>query len=460
MHISSLVWLLAVLLILRCVEGFAEPSAPYATQPDTHYASDPDLLSDPLLVIPVNETLLERRRRATAFHTQSSHADYVSHVEQLDHQTRVFWPSMREKIRQVVPESGRFTVIDFGGAGGSLAAHIISEWPLAHATVVDIDHTLLSLGARKHANLVRKGALKFVHGDASESIDALSPESADLVVSQFVFQHLYKPRSALEQVVRVLKPDGWLIVLDADTSIADAVYPTPPTVELIEEMNVLRSDIHPAGLVSGRLLDWFVQLLRGYDFSKVQVAPHFSSSLDLGPTSFLSLLSPIQYFALVRYGRVSLAEFNRTASAFEAYVQNYVNTEPRAFVMTSAAIMWTGQRSNSDLGSILNRGRHAAERIPALVDFESRIQAQESAELNELDVDLEAKLEPEADDNLDPDPDDTESLKTMYPSPQLQYEFELRRARETLTGRTPAQSSEPDNLKTTSESSSSRREEL
>ena len=266
-------------------------------------ASPPrDGQSDVALIVPVDEDLLKLRDSQTAFGTGSSHISIESHSWFLFHQANVFWPSIARSLEEAGTQDG-IHIVDFGGGPGHLAALLANRYPRSKVTVVDIDHAFLSTGARQYAELVKAGRLEFLH--ASVLATRLPDASVDLLVAQFLFQHLYQPREALLEAHRVLREGGRLMVVDVDENQSDIIYPAPPTMALVGKMNDLHAATHALGLDGGRLVPWLPLLMQTLGMRGVSAKPVLVTSHAQGAEHFLPLLAPEQYFALVRYGLIT-----------------------------------------------------------------------------------------------------------------------------------------------------------
>ncbi len=358
----------AFVLVALCI------TASFASQMDIDPVFEPpkfggmdliseSVLSDPLLVVPPNEELIKARDSQTAFGTLSSHKSIDSHCDFLYHQAHVVWPTVVKRLEQYGVQDG-IHFVDFGGGPGPLAALIAERYPKSTVTVVDIDHAFLSYGIRRYADLVRAGRVSFIH--ASVLNTTLAHESADVVVSQFVFQHLYQPREALAEVHRILKPGGRLLVIDVDENMTDIIYPMPPTSVLGGRMNALHSARHATGLTSGNLFRWLADLLLSYKFADVSVQTDLMFSTVAGNEHFIPLLAPSQYYALVRHGMLTEDTYDEVEQAFKEYVEKTKDT----FQMIVLCAYWSGVK----MASHLEASAFAATTwIPALVDFENQI---------------------------------------------------------------------------------------
>lgn len=110
--------------------------------------TDPTILNDPALAVLANEELVYSRKQQTSFHTAATHISFAHHCDFLDHQTRLFWPAIQDAMDAAGVVDGMH-ILDFGGGPGPLGALIAMKYPNSVVTVLDIDHTFLSYGARR-----------------------------------------------------------------------------------------------------------------------------------------------------------------------------------------------------------------------------------------------------------------------------------------------------------------------
>ena len=106
-------------------------------------------------------------------------------------------------------------ILDLGTGTGFLARIILKQG--FNVLGLDLSRNMLAI-AKKNAP-----DATLVRGDAERI--PLADDSVDLIVSRWVLWTLPHPGSALEEVVRVLKPDGRAILCDGDSKNA----PKPAT---------------------------------------------------------------------------------------------------------------------------------------------------------------------------------------------------------------------------------------
>ena len=110
------------------------------------------------------------------------------------------------------------TILDLGTGTGFLARIVLKHD--FNVIGLDISEDMLAVAKKKAPDTT------LVRGDAERI--PLKDDSVDLIVSRWVLWTLPHPGSALEEVVRVLKPDGRVILCDSDTK--NALKPGTSTI--------------------------------------------------------------------------------------------------------------------------------------------------------------------------------------------------------------------------------------
>ena len=128
--------------------------------------------------------------------------------------------------RRFVPKLGR--ILDLGCGDGLLARAVLSEFPTAHALL--IDHSQPMLRRAHEAMSPFSGRCEIGHGDLSESLPGLVGDGPfDLIVSGYAIHHLptARKRSLYQEVFELLRPGGLFINIEhvaSATPDLEAVY--------------------------------------------------------------------------------------------------------------------------------------------------------------------------------------------------------------------------------------------
>jgi demethylmenaquinone methyltransferase / 2-methoxy-6-polyprenyl-1,4-benzoquinol methylase len=111
----------------------------------------------------------------------------------------------------LAPRRGQ-RLLDVAGGTGDIAFRFLKRAGQAHATVLDLTESMLVEG-RKRAEAERRAAeLDWVVGDAMAL--PFEANSFDVYTISFGIRNVTRPRDALHEAYRVLKPGGRLMVLE------------------------------------------------------------------------------------------------------------------------------------------------------------------------------------------------------------------------------------------------------
>lgn len=149
------------------------------------------------------------------------------------------------------------TVVDLGSGAGNDAFIALSETgPTGKVIGVDFTKDMIDR-ARRNAQTLGYGNVSFVLGDLEDI--PLEDGSADVVVSNCVFNLVPNKRAAINETFRILRPAGHF-------SISDIVTVGEIPEELRQEAELY------AGCVAGAIpKDAYVQLFRAAGFTDLQV---------------------------------------------------------------------------------------------------------------------------------------------------------------------------------------------
>lgn len=130
---------------------------------------------------------------------------------------------MRHQLLGLVPWSGSEAVLDVGCGRGLLLTAAASRIPFGRAMGIDLWLEKDQSGNRPEAALANARAEGVAERVAVKTGDArqlpFSDDSFDVVVSHWVVHNLSNRRDrgqALDEMARVLKPSGWLLLTDIE----------------------------------------------------------------------------------------------------------------------------------------------------------------------------------------------------------------------------------------------------
>ncbi len=145
----------------------------------------------------------------------------------------------RRAIVDALPIAPASKILDIGTGFGTLPLEIASKWGVeidgldSDPSKVDIADKL----KRRIGAVVRMpGIVRFTHGDAYQL--PYKDGCFDLVVAWHLYQHLQEPDTATKEIFRVLRPGGFVCLIDADDQLV-LTYPDP-----LPERQLLTSAFH------------------------------------------------------------------------------------------------------------------------------------------------------------------------------------------------------------------------
>ena len=140
--------------------------------------------------------------------------------ERLDLLEQIYDPVSRRRRGLVRPG---WRCLEVGGGRGSMAAWLAGKvGPTGQVVATDID-----LGYLRRLDLPNLEVVE--HNILEDPLGALGPGSFDLVCSRLMLFHLVdRQELAIRQMVKCLRPGGWLVDEDADWGTAAPVDPSHP----------------------------------------------------------------------------------------------------------------------------------------------------------------------------------------------------------------------------------------
>jgi ubiquinone/menaquinone biosynthesis C-methylase UbiE len=162
---------------------------------------------------------VEARRPAPGYRLAAAGRE-AAEAERLSLLEQIYDPVSRRRRALVQPG---WRCLEVGGGQGSIAEWLAEKvGPTGHVVVTDIDTGYLRRLDVPNLEVVE-------HNILEDSLEPLGPGSFDLVCSRLMLFHLVdRQELAIRQMVRCLRPGGWLIDEDADWGTAAPIDPSHP----------------------------------------------------------------------------------------------------------------------------------------------------------------------------------------------------------------------------------------
>ena len=124
------------------------------------------------------------------------------------------------------PKRAGWTVLDVAGGTGDIAFRIVdASHGHAHATVLDINGSMLAVGRERAEKQGLAGKVEFVEANAEEL--PFADDTFDAYTIAFGIRNVPRIEVALAEAYRVLKPGGRFLCLEfseVDMPLLDRVY--------------------------------------------------------------------------------------------------------------------------------------------------------------------------------------------------------------------------------------------
>lgn len=169
----------------------------------------------------------------------------ISFLDERDFEDRWLMKQMhltaetRRAIIDALPIAPEFRILDVGTGFGALPLEIGSRWSV-EVDGIDSDLEKIRIADELRGliagNVEMEGTVRFRVGDAYEL--PYDDSAFDLVVAWHLYQHLESPERATAEIFRVLRPGGFVCLIDADDQLA-LTYPDP-----LPEREVLTKAFH------------------------------------------------------------------------------------------------------------------------------------------------------------------------------------------------------------------------
>ena len=148
-------------------------------------------------------------------------------IRRLNAQVDLFWRSEASALRRAGLTDG-MDVLDCGCGPGRLIELLNQEFDGLKLTGLEIDPTLVT-AAKEYLTRAGLSEFEIVHGSAEHT--NLPPESFDFIVMRLVLEHVVDPVAALEELKKVLRPGGRIMIISNDFEFHLRTEPPVPELD-------------------------------------------------------------------------------------------------------------------------------------------------------------------------------------------------------------------------------------
>ena len=254
----------------------------------------------------------------------------------------IYTGSSRRAMYRQMPLQAAADVLDIGSGFGALAIDLACLPFDLHVRGIDYDEEKIVVARELAAGIRNKGGYRlegipqFDRGDVYAM--PYAGDSFDVVIARFVLQHLTDATSAIEEMKRVLRPGGYIILIDIDENMTVTHPESSAFVDLHSAFNRLQQ-VRGGDRTVGRKLSTFLQRA---DFAQVT-----ASAQVLSQHSFIQPGDPALLFAVRRFLSVRddlVSEGIMSEQDFDLCLDAYAKETNRWEFHSSAQVLAVGRK--------------------------------------------------------------------------------------------------------------------
>ncbi|WP_019909406.1 methyltransferase domain-containing protein [Paenibacillus sp. HW567] len=243
-------------------------------------------------------------------------------IERMKGQMDISWAKEEGMLERFGVQDGH-SILEVGSGPGFITDQLAQLYPSSQITSIEIEPYFAAF-ASSHLAPKWGERVKVLVDDIAQP-QKTSIGAYDVAIVRLVLQHLSDPGKAVDQLFRLLKPGGKLIVLDVDDTVWGIIDPVFPELGFVMNQHAKEQSTEGGNRFIGRKL-W--RLLRSSGFERLDLQMIASHSDELGVQAFLPQTDPDEMRTMVSSGFITEAELE----AVQRGVQTFLET-PDAFVM-------------------------------------------------------------------------------------------------------------------------------
>jgi len=142
-------------------------------------------------------------------------------IDRLKMQAIMGWKKEFRNLKWYGIQNG-MRILELGSGPGFFTEKLVNSLPDSLVTGLEIDGVLLEK-AKNLLDYVPSSRLMWVQSSIYQT--GLPDDSYDFAIARLLFLHLHNPMQAIQEIYRVLKPGGKLVIIDIDDGVFGTVYP-------------------------------------------------------------------------------------------------------------------------------------------------------------------------------------------------------------------------------------------
>ena len=239
----------------------------------------------------------------TKAYDPTSYSDGIaSEIKRLKNLSGLSWGKEARTLRNFGLRED-MSVLEVASGPGFYSEKLLELLPRGKLTCLEIEEEYVR-HAKEYLGGTASGGYEVEQGSVLDL--PYASNTFDFVVARLIFHHLSDPMRAINELVRVLKPGGKLVIADYDAKTAHFLYPIIPGSEMIHEKAVRAHAARGGDAYVGRKL-W--SLMTDANLTGIDLEAVVMHSGEAGMDSCETQFDPTRLLPLVRAGVIAEHEY-------------------------------------------------------------------------------------------------------------------------------------------------------
>ena len=253
--------------------------------------------------------------RKSTYNIQHSSIGMEAEVNRLKVQAQMGWEKEFRNLQWFGLQDG-MKVLEVACGPGFMTEKLVENLPNSQITALDIDQGLLdqAKGLLEHVPAER---VQFVQASAYQM--GLPDNEYDFAIARLLFLHLHDPLQAAQEIMRVLKPGGKLVIIDIDDGIFGVIEPEMEILPLILRKIAKSQASNGGNRHIGRSLP---RLLASAGYQDVDMDAVIQHSDLQGLDGFKQQFDSERFTGFYKRGTINAMEFENLKQSYDDFSQN------------------------------------------------------------------------------------------------------------------------------------------
>lgn len=248
----------------------------------------------------------------STYNASKANIGIEAEINRLKAQALMGWEKEYQYLKWYGLEDG-MKVLEVGCGPGFVTEQLIKNLPKSKITAIDFDKKLLTNAKQ----LSTTSNVNFIQSSVYDM--GLPDNEYDFAIARLIFLHLYEPVKAAEEIFRVLKPGGKLVIIDIDDGIFGVVQPNIENFHSIINKLIRMQGDAGGNREIGRSLP---RLLKETGYCNISFDAISLHSDLVGLEGFVEQFNPKRFEPFFRSGTLSESDFHHIEKAYENLLIN------------------------------------------------------------------------------------------------------------------------------------------